>query len=176
MLFSIVRRTQRIYSKGLAWNRKSVRIRNMNADVESLLTLAEKIANQLLVAVQRVRGGSEKVAAPAKALKQYARGVCLACDGENQPENSGLRRGQCDNCYPKTLRRLRTGKLKETTLILAGKLLPAGVGGRRDSDFPLDDLAKDKATTKKLIKNSKGKTSIQSNVQQKGEKTATANS
>jgi hypothetical protein len=140
----------------------------MDAEIESLLSLTEKVANRLLVAVQRVRSGSGIVSATPEALEQFARGVCLACDGKNQPKKSGIRRGQCDNCYPKTLRRLRSGKLDEGELILAGKLLPAGAGGRRDSDFALDDLAKDKAAADKLLKTSKGKKAVRGNLQRKG--------
>jgi hypothetical protein len=167
---------QLIQGKGLAWNRKSVRIRNMDGDTETLLSLIEKTAQQLLAAAQRLRGNPKNPQPPQSAIDQAAAQKCLVCDGKKQPKNTRLKRGQCVNCYMRTMRRIRDGKLTETQLILAGKLLPAGVGGRRDSDFPLDAMTKDKSRVKKLLKNSKGKTTVQSNVHSKEGKEATTNS
>jgi hypothetical protein len=108
---------------------------------ESLAALVERVARELLVAVQRVRASPENPQPPAAAIAKANSGVCLSCDGKNQPEGKALKRGQCANCYPRTKRRLAKGTFTEAQLIAAGKLLPAKVGGRRDTAFPLDALA-----------------------------------
>lgn len=108
---------------------------------ESLAVVVERIAKQLLVAVQRFRASPENPTPPASAVEQAAKQICLMCDGKKQPPGSKLKRGQCRNCYQKTQRRLTKGPMTEAALIRAGKYLPAAPGGRRDADFPLDALA-----------------------------------
>ncbi len=100
-----------------------------------------RIARQLLLAVQRFRNAPENPVAPAEAIAQAKKNICLVCDGKKQPPNTKLKRGQCRTCYQKTQRRLKNGSQTEAGLIQAGKLLPAGVGGRKDDEFLADMLA-----------------------------------
>lgn len=118
----------------------------MDADTKTLLVLIRKVAKQLLAAAQRLTDKPENAVPPEWAVEQAKEQKCLACDGKKQPPNRRLKRGQCANCYPKTMRRIRDGKWKESQLITAGKLLPAGVGGRSDSDFELIETPHDVVT------------------------------
>lgn len=115
----------------------------MTRSEESLASLMERVAKELLVAVQRLRENSESPVAPQWAIERAEKGICLASE-----KHVGLKmkRGQCVNCHSKTMRRIKSGRLSEATLIANGKLLPAGTGGRKGSDFPLDELAVEPTT------------------------------
>ncbi len=113
----------------------------MEINRTALAAMMERIGNELLVAAKGLRDKSVPAVVPQAALEQAAKGVCLACDGEDQPPGKPLKRGQCVNCHAKTMRRIKAGTLKEALLIKAGKLLPAKPGGKRDADFPLDALS-----------------------------------
>jgi hypothetical protein len=133
--------SQLFANKGLARHKKSDRIRNMEINRTALAAMMERIGNELIVAAKGLRGKSVPVVAPQGAYEQAEKGICLACDGADQPPGKSLKRGQCVNCHAKTMRRIKAGTLRESLLIKAGKMLPAKPGGKRDADFPLDALA-----------------------------------
>lgn len=108
---------------------------------DSLATLLERIAGELSVAAQGLREKTSPAKSPKAAVEQAERGVCLVCDGRDQPEGTRLKRGQCVNCHAKTMRRIKAGKLSESKLIKEGKLLYPKPGGKADTSFPLDALA-----------------------------------
>lgn len=112
----------------------------MTMNDESVIAALERVARELLVVAQRLREKDGPVEPPAAAIEQAKKQICLSCNGKDQPAGKKLKRGQCVNCYPKTMRRIKAGKLVESRLIALGKLLPGGNPGRSLSDFPLDAL------------------------------------
>ncbi len=141
----------------------------METNHETLAVMLEKMASDLLVAAKGLRDNWEIPVAPQAAIEQAKRGVCLACDGKDQPPNRPLKRGQCVNCYAKTLRRIKSGKLTSRHLIEAGKLLSPANGGKKDDDF-LADLARAEEIAANEIKRSTAQQNAQQDERKKRRK------
>lgn len=55
---------------------------------------------------------------------------CTGCEKKLKPKERA-RCGQCEACYPMTLKKIKARKITKSTLIRDGKLLPKGKAGRK---------------------------------------------
>ena len=76
-----------------------------------------------------------------RAARLTKEGRCLACE-RKLVEGERVRCGQCDTCYPATLRRIKQRKITRKEVIQSGEMLAPKTAGRKPKNHYTAKLQK----------------------------------